>query len=73
MRQLVDSGNYTREEVECSEYFSTHYKRDENDPSILSLDLGPGATREMLDDSMRDSLRPNHFNESEKDLDRLVE
>jgi hypothetical protein len=32
-----------------------------DDPRILSLDLGPNATKDQMEDSMNDSLKPNHF------------
>ena len=67
IQQLVEAGTYTDQEIDDSEYFAKNYEKTEGGPKVVSLDLGPRASREQLEDSMNDSLRPNHFDGNEND------
>ena len=57
----MESDTYTKDEIAESEYFAKHTLGNEDDPRVLSLDLGPRASRSAMEDSMNESLKPNHF------------
>ena len=61
IHQLVKAGTFTQDEIDSSEYFDKNYVRNDDDPLILSLDLGKNARPSQLEDSMTESLRPDHF------------
>ncbi len=66
---MVDYGTFTEDEIDESEYFAKNYVKDAVDHNVVSLDLGPKAGAAELEDSMNESLRPNHFDDEKEPKD----